>query len=114
MNEGHGHVIPREDGAKARCGGPFICHVCANELGQKNADAGNILNNQLCSGLQGYNQTASAIDWQKKTMRDMSIMRSQQILREKGRVLNFDELLAEIYLSGLTDHFNGASKNERR
>lgn len=29
---GHGHVIPRADGAKARCGGPAICAVCALEL----------------------------------------------------------------------------------
>lgn len=29
---GHGHVIPNEDGSKARCGGPMICDVCAKEL----------------------------------------------------------------------------------
>lgn len=28
----HGWVTPREDGAKARCGGPSICKVCATEL----------------------------------------------------------------------------------
>ena len=32
MNGGHGHVIPRPDGAKARCGGPALCSVCAAEL----------------------------------------------------------------------------------
>lgn len=30
-NQGHGHVIPRADGALARCGGPAICKVCRRE-----------------------------------------------------------------------------------
>lgn len=34
MTGGHGHVIPRPDGAKARCGGPALCSVCAIELAQ--------------------------------------------------------------------------------
>jgi hypothetical protein len=32
VNNGHGHVVPRDDGAKARCGGPALCSVCAHEL----------------------------------------------------------------------------------
>lgn len=28
MNVGHGHVVPRPDGALARCGGPAICPEC--------------------------------------------------------------------------------------
>ena len=28
---GHGHVIPRPDGVKARCGGPAICRKCQLE-----------------------------------------------------------------------------------
>lgn len=32
MAKGHGHVIPNEDGTKARCGGPALCSVCAREL----------------------------------------------------------------------------------
>lgn len=31
--QGHGHVYPRADGALARCGGPAICQVCAQEAG---------------------------------------------------------------------------------
>lgn len=30
-NIGHGHVKPRADGVKARCGGPAFCSVCAKE-----------------------------------------------------------------------------------
>jgi len=32
MIGGHGHVRPRPDGLKARCGGPRICSECAREL----------------------------------------------------------------------------------
>lgn len=28
----HGHVRPRPDGMKARCGGPRSCHVCQDEM----------------------------------------------------------------------------------
>lgn len=38
MIDGHGHVRPRSDGVKARCGGPPICPVCALELAQKSAE----------------------------------------------------------------------------
>ena len=31
-NTGHGHVIARPDGVKARCGGPGICHECSTEM----------------------------------------------------------------------------------
>jgi hypothetical protein len=31
MNTGHGHVVPRPDGVKARCGGPAICSRCQAE-----------------------------------------------------------------------------------
>ena len=30
-NVGHGHVYPRPDGMKARCGGPGICYQCSRE-----------------------------------------------------------------------------------
>lgn len=35
MNEGHGHVYPREDGVRARCGGPACCQECARDLARK-------------------------------------------------------------------------------
>jgi hypothetical protein len=31
VNTGHGHVSPRPDGQKARCGGPGLCSECARE-----------------------------------------------------------------------------------
>lgn len=31
MIGGHGHVVPRPDGAKARCGGPGLCSTCSRE-----------------------------------------------------------------------------------
>ncbi|WP_269497735.1 hypothetical protein [Castellaniella sp. S9] len=31
---GHGHVKPRPDGVRARCGGPAICRVCQQEKAQ--------------------------------------------------------------------------------
>jgi hypothetical protein len=34
-NEGHGHVYPRPDGVKARCGGPGICAACALDAERK-------------------------------------------------------------------------------
>jgi hypothetical protein len=30
----HGHVVPRPDGMKARCGGPAICALCAREAAE--------------------------------------------------------------------------------
>lgn len=31
----HGHVTPNKDGSKARCGGPGLCALCAQELHEK-------------------------------------------------------------------------------
>lgn len=34
-NTGHGHVYPRPDGIRARCGGPGICAECSREAARK-------------------------------------------------------------------------------
>jgi len=36
-NSGHGHVYPRPDGVRMRCGGPALCPDCARDLAQKEA-----------------------------------------------------------------------------
>ena len=40
QNTGHGHVFPRPDGLKARCGGPGLCSECSRDLARKNQQAG--------------------------------------------------------------------------
>jgi hypothetical protein len=35
MIGGHGHVYPRPDGMKARCGGPALCAECGKEAEKK-------------------------------------------------------------------------------
>lgn len=34
---GHGHVIPRPDGVRARCGGPRLCRECSRDLARQRA-----------------------------------------------------------------------------
>lgn len=36
-DSGHGHVHPRADGQRARCGGPGICDQCSREQALANA-----------------------------------------------------------------------------
>lgn len=36
-NTGHGHVFPRPDGARSRCGGPKLCALCARDQARKDA-----------------------------------------------------------------------------
>ena len=38
-NVGHGHVNPREDGVRARCGGPKMCSECAKDLANKTSQS---------------------------------------------------------------------------
>ena len=35
LNQGHGHVWPRSDGVRARCGGPHLCNDCARDFVQR-------------------------------------------------------------------------------
>lgn len=37
---GHGHVIPRDDGYKAECGGPQLCDICRREGASQNRPLG--------------------------------------------------------------------------
>lgn len=39
-NTGHGHVYPRPDGARARCGGPGVCADCSRDLARKKKEEG--------------------------------------------------------------------------
>ena len=34
-NQGHGHVWPRPDGVKMRCGGPGLCRECSGDQSDK-------------------------------------------------------------------------------
>jgi hypothetical protein len=34
-DRGHGHVFPRSDGIKARCGGPVFCAECRRDAEDK-------------------------------------------------------------------------------
>lgn len=40
QNKGHGHVYPRADGVRMRCGGPGMCRECSAELLHKAASRG--------------------------------------------------------------------------
>lgn len=37
QNTGHGHVFPRADGVRARCGGPGLCKECSVDKSRKDA-----------------------------------------------------------------------------
>ena len=39
-NTGQGHVFPRPDGIRARCGGPGLCGECSRDRARKDAGGG--------------------------------------------------------------------------
>ena len=43
LNTGHGHVFPRPDGARARCGGPGMCSSCSTDATRRTEAAGEAL-----------------------------------------------------------------------
>lgn len=51
-NVGHGHVNPRDDGLKARCGGPSICPYCAGELSEKVSASAQVLSRETMDAIQ--------------------------------------------------------------
>lgn len=60
-NNGHGHVSPREDGVKARCGGPSICMECSKELKQNEKPKMLMIHNDLLKAIEeeDYEKIAS-------------------------------------------------------
>lgn len=54
LNTGHGHVIPNPDGSKARCGGPNLCPVCAEELKRLNQAMRNLTEDDLKNWATGF------------------------------------------------------------
>lgn len=38
LNVGHGHVIPRPDGVRARCGGPGLCRECSQDMARQRTE----------------------------------------------------------------------------
>lgn len=78
-NVGHGHVFPRPDGVKARCGGPAMCHVCAADLARKNIQevvkAGPVPSNETLSELFEYVVSLS---------HDMDVYHSRMLMQVAG------------------------------
>ena len=75
-----------------------------------------------CGGMDAYKksprrksfdqvQSASQVDWEVRRVMDISIGRSQEVLREKGRQLSFDDLLAAVYFQGWQDAQNKESES---
>ena len=63
MIGGHGHVTPRPDGAKARCGGPGICRECALELARKDGESGRDLGALMLERLGRYPASQCMHSW---------------------------------------------------
>ncbi|PZX29452.1 hypothetical protein C7416_104457 [Cupriavidus phytorum] len=85
-NKGHGHVVPRPDGLKARCGGPGLCPVCQTEQ-RLDAEFQEMLRKQAASAQMG-------MDAAKKAGAEMYRL-GKQALDEAGRIAastSFEEL----------------------
>lgn len=56
----HGHVTPRPDGQRARCGGPGICPVCSVEQAEKLSESKAVAKDDIVlrftigSGAEGF------------------------------------------------------------
>ena len=82
-NEGHGHVVPRADGNRTRCGGPRTCKVCALEADTYGLPSGamGVLLTEI-DRLRG----AEAVH-----QRDLALIADRQI-RDRGRDARLREL----------------------
>lgn len=58
----HGHVTPRPDGAKARCGGPGICTDCTMEQLRAEARQPSIVHRQLDASRRELHSMTSEIE----------------------------------------------------
>lgn len=91
----HGHVIPRTDGMKAKCGGPAICDECAAEA--------------LLVGLQGKEAAGTTF----RAAFDVVKERIRQVMVERWSASHDDEhsnrelakaAASYAYEAGRTDH----------
>lgn len=88
LDQGHGHVFPRPDGSRARCGGPRICGLCARDLARKNSDAVPIGKRELLIEVMTFLQWTVRFDEDGRP--DLDMMESNPVevvdlyLAEKG------------------------------
>lgn len=73
-NAGHGHVRPRPDGNRMRCGGPRLCKVCAAEAASLTNPA------HLVRGLLAENEEAARE--REETLRELSAWTHSLLERE--------------------------------
>ena len=98
MNPGHGHVYPRADGVKMRCGGPGICAQCSADQARKNqvqqlgkprlpplpiTDEEKMLLRVLCSRAIGDHNRWASIEDDKRTLKSIEDARYH---REQARL----------------------------
>lgn len=61
------------------------------------------LRTPCCGRSDCHPKTATQINVEEHHLRNLSYRRSQELLRERGRELSLEELLAEIYKQGFND-----------
>jgi hypothetical protein len=67
---GHGHVIPNPDEAKARCGGPALCRVCAIEAHRAIAEAKRRADDDVTAYVSYVDADAAAADRHRQIPED--------------------------------------------
>ncbi|MFG1976928.1 hypothetical protein ACGFJC_47015 [Nonomuraea fuscirosea] len=80
MTGGHGHVVPREDGGRARCGGPRLCKKCAAELAGIEAVAPELIARAFHEAYErlapehGHQRPGSAVPWEETPELNRTLM----------------------------------------